>query len=427
MNVLIVSSEYPPESPGGLGNAAQNLARGLASLGVRPHVLSSYRSGEPSGYRSYLTEESGDGVPVIRIPLEEKRIRREPGWWWRFHPYYLPLDCFLRSRAAARACREIIRGEGIDVVQFSDYRAEGFSFVGRSHAVPCVVRLATPLYLVNRLNRSPRALPHRSGSLHERIAGGFVRMLEQKPIREATAIASPSRDLAGIVRREIHPKGIVRVIPTGIDLGHFSRRPERETIELRRSLAPDGEHVVLFTGRYEYRKGVHDLVEAFAEVRKRQSDCRLVCAGGDTETSPEGGSMKQHLARRIASLGLEEHVTLLDRQPYAALPALYSIAAVFAAPSLYENLANTLLEAMACGAPVIGTTSGGASEVIGDPANGRLVPPGDARSLAAAILDLLSDTERCTIIGATNERTARERFSRERMARDFIALYREIL
>jgi glycosyltransferase involved in cell wall biosynthesis len=427
MNVLIVSSEYPPESPGGLGNAAQNLARGLVSAGAHPHVLSSYRSSGPPGYRRYFTEETGDGVPVIRIPLEEKRFRREPGWFWRFHPYYLPLDCFTRSRAAARACREIIRGESIDIVQFSDYRAEGFSFVGRSHAVPCVVRLATPLYLVNRINDSIGGPSQRSESRHERIANRFVRMLEQKSIREATAIASPSRDLAGIIQREIRPKGTVRIIPTGIDLDHFSRKAERETIELRRSLAPNGEPIVLFTGRYEYRKGVHDLVEAFGEVKKSVADCRLVCAGGDTETSPDGGSMKRYLAQRIATLGLEGHVTLLERVPHATLPLLYSIATVFAAPSLYENFANALLEAMACGLACVATRLEGVTDtILDDGASGILVPPRDVPALTTALVALVGDPARARGMGARAREHVARTYSAATTAQQYLAAYRDM-
>jgi len=82
---------------------------------------------------------------------------------------------------------------------------------------------------------------------------------------------------------------------------------------------------------------------------------------------------------------------------------------------------------MACGAPVVSTTSGGAPEVIDIPQNGMLVAPGDTEALAGAILELLSDPDRCKMIGENNRRKAQERFSRRRMAADFLVLYERVL
>ena len=97
------------------------------------------------------------------------------------------------------------------------------------------------------------------------------------------------------------------------------------------------------------------------------------------------------------------------------------------APSRYENLANTLLEAMACGLPVISTTAGGAAEIIDDPENGTLIAPGNVPALGEAIRDLLGEPERCTMIGETNREKARRHFSREVMAEKFLELYRSLL
>jgi glycosyltransferase involved in cell wall biosynthesis len=421
MKILLVSSEYPPESPGGLGNAVRNLALGLQSCGAAPYILSS--GGNSSVTGRPVTEED-NGIPIIRIAKPKKRLRSEPGWFWRFHPYYLPFDCYIYSRAVAKTCRGIIRSEGIDVVQFADYRGEGFSFVGSGRTIPSVIRLATPLYMVEDINRirqeTPAPLIRRTG------AQTLLRRLEQKPIREANAIASPSRSLANLIEKEVAPKGVLRIIPTGIDLGHFAPQPATAMPALETALDRGDKKIILFAGRYEYRKGVHDLIEAFARIQEALPGYMLACAGGDTNTAPGGGSMKRFCEERAAALGIRGQVRLLDRVAHEQLPGLYSLAALFVAPSLYENLANTLLEAMACGLPVISTTSGGATEIIDDPANGTLVAPGDVPALAAAILNLLGEPERCTMIGRANREKARRSFSRETMAAGFLELYRSL-
>lgn len=421
MNILLVSSEYPPESPGGLGNSVRNLALGLKACGAKPHVLSSRMSANKRPL-----EECDTGIPVTRIPRETRRWRRAPGWFWRFHPYYIPFDCYRYSRDAAEKCREIIRRKSIDVVQFADYRGEGFSFVGGAHSVPSVIRLATPLYLVEAINRHEAIPSIRERSARAPGAYELMKFLEQKPIREAQAVASPSRSLARLIEREVSPKGALRVIPTGIDLEHFSRKTEADIRDFKTSLDLGDKKFILCVGRYEYRKGVHDLIDAFARIHNRIPDHILICAGADTDTAPGGGSMKEYCVKHAAELEIENRVKLLDRVSYEVLPQLYSLASLFVVPSLYENLANTLLEALACGVPVISTTSGGAAEIIVDPANGTLIPPAEPRMLAEAILDLLSDPERCTIIGEANKNLARREFSRETMAQRFLDLYRSI-
>lgn len=423
MRILLVSSEYPPESPGGLGNSVHNLAAGLRACGAHPHILSS-RPCSADG--TSTVEEDEGGIPVTRIPRTDKRWRGAPSWFWRFHPYYTPVDRFRYSLRVADACREIIQRKSIDLVQFADYGGEGFAFVGAAHGIPTVVRLATPLYLVDEINRAHVAAGRMPTVRRPAGARALLKILEQKPIREARAVASPSRNLARIIEREAEPKGTVRIIPTGIDLGHFTRRNAADAREAAANCNIGAGRMILCVGRYEYRKGMHDLIDAFARICTRLPQYTLVFAGGDTETAPGGGSMKEYCARRAAEHGISDRIRLLDRVSYEALPGLYSLAALFVAPSLYENLANTVLEAMACGLPVISTTSGGASEIIDDPANGTLVPASDPEALANAILELLDDSDRCTIIGETNARKARLEFSRETMAERFLDLYRLI-
>jgi glycogen(starch) synthase len=425
MRILLVSAEYPPESPGGLGNATRNLALGLKACGAHPFVLSSSR--RPSGsHEETYSEEMDDGVPVFRINYAPKRLKREPSWFWRFHDFYLPADCHRYSRLVGEACFTLIRRLEIDVVQFPDYKGEAYHFTRRAN-FPTVIRLATPLYMVKKINRSATPAPDDRPGTFEGTAERLMRHIECEAIKRASALASPSASLARLVAEDIGAVPETEIIPTGIDIDMFKPARATDVAAFRRSLGLGEGPVIVFAGRYEYRKGIHDLVDAMKLIRERIPVSRLVLAGGDTETAPGGGSMKKHLEEKTRSLGLQSQVVFLDRVPHDQLILLYSLATVFAAPSLYENLANTILEAMACGAPVVSTTSGGAPEVIDIPQNGMLVAPGDTEALAGAILELLSDPDRCKMIGENNRRKAQERFSRRRMAADFLVLYERVL
>ncbi len=426
MNILLVSAEYPPESPGGLGNAMRNLAVGLSAQGANPVILSSLEGSGPS-VTNPDPENSPDGFTVYRIHKKKKRLKREPGWFWRFHDFYLPLDCYLYSKSISKACCRIIAEEKINVVQFPDYKGEGYHFIGQGSNIPSVVRLATPLYMVERINRASGIPAGGESGACRKAAMKFMKHLELKPIKKASGIVSPSESLADMVAEDTNPEGRIEIIPTGTDTSKFKPMQATDAARYKESLGLKDEPAVLFTGRYEYRKGAHILIEAFAEVKRAAPDCVLLLAGGDTDTAPSGGSMKLYLQSLSESLNLKGSVFFLDRIEHGQLPLLYSSASVFAAPSLYENFANTIMEAMACGLPVITTTSGGGPEMIKDPENGRLIPPGDKSALAGAILELLSDTEACKIIGGANVDKARSRFSRETMAHAFLKLYESLI
>jgi alpha-maltose-1-phosphate synthase len=104
---------------------------------------------------------------------------------------------------------------------------------------------------------------------------------------------------------------------------------------------------------------------------------------------------------------------------------LYSHAACFACPSVYEPFGLINLEAMACGTPVVASAVGGIPEVVVDGETGLLVPPGDPGILAAALGRLLADPARGARLGTAGRRRVEERFSWERIAERTIAVYED--
>ncbi|GAB4407082.1 MAG: glycosyltransferase family 1 protein [Anaerolineales bacterium] len=170
---------------------------------------------------------------------------------------------------------------------------------------------------------------------------------------------------------------------------------------------------VLYVGINKPHKNVETLVEAWARAKAQGT---LVLAGREDPRYPQA-------RQRVAALGLEHRVRFLGDVPEADLPALYSGAALFAFPSRYEGFGLPVLEAMACGAPVVSSDAASLPEVVGDA--GPLLPPTDVEAWAETLARLLGDAEMLAAMrGRSLARAAA--FSWERAARDTMAVYREV-
>lgn len=177
---------------------------------------------------------------------------------------------------------------------------------------------------------------------------------------------------------------------------------------------------ILYLGTLHPRKNLVRLVEAFALVRKRSGpravDSRLVLAG-------RKGWLYEPLFRRVAALGLEDDVVFTGYLPQAHVAPLLSGARIFAFPSLYEGFGFPVLEAMACGTPVICADSSSLPEVVGDAA--LLVDPDDVEAWAEALCRLLTDVElRQSLIQRGYHRL--HRFSWARAAQQIVEVFAEV-
>jgi glycosyltransferase involved in cell wall biosynthesis len=172
----------------------------------------------------------------------------------------------------------------------------------------------------------------------------------------------------------------------------------------------------LFVGTLEPRKNLPLLIEAFAEVRRRL-DAQLLIAG------PRGWLDEPIFAAHARS-DLGDAVRFLGRLDEHDLAVLYSHAGVFVLPSLYEGFGLPVLEAMACGAPVVSSNAGPLPEVAGDAA--VLLPPEDPAAWAEAIGQVLGSPGLAEDLRRRGFRRARM-FSWQRAARQTREVYREAL
>lgn len=179
----------------------------------------------------------------------------------------------------------------------------------------------------------------------------------------------------------------LHIIHCGIDPNLYARNESRTP----------GAHLVL-VGRLAAVKGVPVLLEALARVTDIPG-LRLTLVGD--------GPDRAALEARTRALGLSGRVTFAGYQTSSQVAATLRDADALVLPSFAEGLPVVLMEAMATGLPVIATQIAGIPELVRDGENGRLVPPGNAEALAAAIRDLLSDPARARAMGAAGQARVR--------------------
>lgn len=211
----------------------------------------------------------------------------------------------------------------------------------------------------------------------------------------------------------------VRTIRCGVDLNRLPTRPA----EFRSAAGwPEASPVVGFFGRLQSWKGPDVFLRAAAEVAASVPECRFLVAGGALYGWEEG------FARSLPALAVELGVG--DRVWFAghradALELMAGCQVVVHSSLRPEPLGIVVTEAMALGRPVVATRTRGPEEVITDGRNGFLVQPGDHRSVATVVVDLLRSPARRAEIGAAAT-VAAQGWSAEVMVRGFADLYREM-
>ena len=205
----------------------------------------------------------------------------------------------------------------------------------------------------------------------------YFRAFVPAVLRASWAIIADSRQTADDVARHYRiPPERITVVPPGVDFTRFRPQHDGDAVASRFGL----QRYVLFVGNVRPHKNLEVLVEAIARL---DAEVSLAVAG---YRDPRYWPL---VAARIDRLGLRDRVRVLDYVPEGILPALYSAALAVVVPSLYEGFGLPVLEAMACGAPVIASTAGGLREAAGEAA--IRVDPGDVEALAAQLRRVIGD------------------------------------
>lgn len=212
------------------------------------------------------------------------------------------------------------------------------------------------------------------GSDVRRIDDPFTDRLVRTTLRTADSIVTVSEELRERALELGAPPERTRTITNGIDRAVFHHQ-SRDMARRKLGLAADGR-TILFVGWLSATKGLMELLEAFRSLAVQDAGLQLVCAGE--------GAFRPAMLEFAARNGLEARVHLPGGCNSETIAAWMNAADVFCLPSHSEGCPNVVVEATACGCPVVATAVGGTPTLV-SPETGVLVPPRDAGQLAGAL------------------------------------------
>jgi len=211
-------------------------------------------------------------------------------------------------------------------------------------------------------------------------------------------------------------------ISNGIDINKFTPREPDE--QLREAFGIKKEDkVVGFAGRIVREKGIEELVKAVAVVKERVPSVKLLIVG-DTLGSDRDAGAKEIIKRVITENDLKENVIFAGLRN--DMPQVYALLDVFVLPSYREGMPRSILEAMACGKPVVATDIRGSREEVVDGTTGKIVPPGEVKPLAFAIRAILTDKEMALKMGSAGRKSVEAEFNEEMVLDKEMEIYKRL-
>jgi starch synthase len=400
LRAALFTREYPPNVYGGAGVHVEYLSRELAKkIEVEVHCW-----GE---------QHSDNGALHVRGALPWSEITN--GTEGKFKT---ALEAFSLNLTQIKAL------QGVDVVHTHTWYVSMAGF------------LAKKLYGVPFVLTTHSLEPLRAWKA-EQLGSGYAMSswMERTAILDADAVIAVSNGTKEDILRAypaIAPER-VHVIYNGIDLDEYQRKSSTGALE--KYGVDQSAPYILFVGRITRQKGVTHLVDA---IRYLPANMQVVLCAGAPDTPEIAAEMRQKVEEARAHnpriVWIEKMVTKQEAIE------LYSHARIFCCPSVYEPFGIINLEAMACGAPVVASATGGILEVVVNGETGYLVPfeqdpvtafptkPDQfARDLADRLSELLADPEKCRRFGQAGRRRVEEKFAWSSIAAQTIELYKELI
>ncbi|MBA4171031.1 MAG: glycogen synthase [Chloroflexi bacterium] len=399
MRALILTNEFPPEIYGGAGVHVDELTRNLR--------------------------------PLIELDVRTFGSMAEAEAGWRVRGYPTEHDVRAADVRLAPMLAALSRDLGMvadpvnaDVVHVHTWY---------THLAGLLIRLAYGIPLVLTVHSLEPLRPWK----REQLGGGYEvsSWVERTAIESADAVIAVSRGTRDDVLRlfDVNPER-VHVIHNGIDPDFYA--PDSGTDALARHGVDPTVPYVLFVGRITRQKGIVHLVHAIEHL---DPGIGVVLCAGQPDTPEIAREMEAGV--RAAQAVRPNVVWIGEMISRTDVRQLYSHAAVFCCPSVYEPFGIINLEAAACETPVVASAVGGIPEVVVDGETGLLVPvelslddpmsPVDPdrfeRNLAGAINALMADAATREVMGRAGRRRAVEHFSWDAIARQTADLYRTLV
>ncbi|AHC24971.1 MULTISPECIES: glycosyltransferase family 4 protein [Mycobacteriaceae] len=352
MKVLMVSWEYPPVIIGGLGRHVHHLATELVDAGHEVVVLSRRPTGtDPSTHPS--TDEMSEGVRVIAAAQDP-------------HEFAFGTDMMAWTLAMGHS---MIRS-GLTLRDWQPDLVHAHDWLVAHPAIALAEFFDVPLVSTIHATEAGRHSGWVSGAVSRQ-----VHALESWLVHESDSLITCSASMREEIT-ELFGPGLAEttVIPNGIDTDGWpfaTRRPH------------DGAPELLFFGRLEYEKGVHDAIAALPRIRRTHPGTTLTIAGDGTQLDFLSAQARKHKVLKATKF--------IGRVDHEGLVRLLHKADVAVLPSHYEPFGIVALEAAATGTPLVTSNIGGLGEAVIDGITGVSCPPRDVAALADAVRRVLDD------------------------------------
>jgi glycosyltransferase involved in cell wall biosynthesis len=374
MNILLINYEYPPIGAGA-ATATQQIANSLVALGHTPCVLT-------SGYRALRGVCHESGVKVVR--LGSPRRRPEASSVFEMASF--------AALASARV-RRLVQEDKIEAV---------IAFF----SIPC----GPVAWWAHSGSGVPYAVSLRGGDVpgtEPRLQPIHVLLtpFRRKILCHASAVVANSPGLKALA--EAADPQLVRVIPNGVDTQFFHPRPTARR---------DGPFRFLFVGRFQPQKNLIWLMTQLASLAASSATPFTLDLVGD-------GPHRVELEAMAARLGLSPRLRWHGWLPRERLVAIYQSADAILNPSLYEGMPNVLLEAMACGLPVLASNVPGNDAVVIDGVTGKLFDLGDAPAFLTYAREWIIGVGRAERLGSAGRDRAVREFSWLNCTRSYLSIF----
>ena len=376
MNLLLINYEYPPIG-GGAGNATMFIARALHRLGHRAIVLT-------SAYTKHSGIQDDEGIVIHRLNVGRR----------------------VADRASAR-----------EMLSFVVAALKAAPSIAASHAVEAVIVFFTlpcgPVALqLHRTMGLPYVVSLRGGDvpgLVPEIAWKHwvLTQVRRRVLHSARAIVANDAGLAKL--STLADPFPVKVIPNGVDSRFFIPRAQPRICRDRT--------VVLFAGRFHRQKNLPFFLQQLARLHAAAPDGWRLALVGD-------GEERSNLEECVRRFGLTDITTWHGwQEDKIRLLDLYQQADVLVNPSHYEGMPNVVLEAMACGLPVVASAVPGNDSLVQPGETGFLFPPGDGDALCRALREIREKPTLARALGENGRLRVETGFSWERVARHYLDLF----
>lgn len=403
MKILIMTKEYPPNIYGGAGVHVENLVRELARHGSECSI-------RVLCYGKQRIREGNLEVMGISdvLPCNAEGLQ-----------YPDLLKTLLQEAAMTGSA------ESADIIHCHTWY---------THLAGCLLKQLLGAKLVLTTHSLE---PHRPWKI-EQLGPAYhaSSWMEKTAYENADGVIAVSSAMKEDVQQLYGVSSAkIRVIYNGIDADEYRFRSDPQALQ-RYGIDP-AKPYVLFVGRITRQKGIFHLVSAISHMK---SDAQVVLCAGAADTK----ELEAEMSARVEAARVRSRIPIVwipQVVPKPDIISIYSAAAVFVCPSIYEPFGIINLEAMACGTPVVASATGGIPEIVVPEETGLLVPfkpsgAGDpepaeperfARDLASAIDSLMSSPARLQSMGEKARRRVEEMFSWDSIARQTLDFYKELV